>query len=238
MAENFEGVKKAEVEINEIKYGLDNRNQTARRNNLVVSTKWSDTDLTNPQDQITAFAVECLSADTQELHITDCYRLGKRSLQGVTGSPSVQHGRPILVKFTAYNDKMRFVAAAKRIKTLFFVFFDEPFFVNYLHRCISSPLSVSLGFTRCFLSFLMNRSLSTSQSPSPVYLSDDLTPDRKEIFNDGRRCKSQKLITDVWTTNGRIGGILFFSSLSVWNSFVKTLSPSVTQSDAPSSVTN
>jgi len=61
--------------------------------------------------------------------------------------------------------------------------------------------------------------VKTGKLPSPVYLSDDLTPDRKGIFNDGRRCKCQKLITDVWTTNGRIyvkqlnGGdsIIFFT---------------------------
>jgi len=193
-----QALAKTEVEINEIKYGLDTRDQTSRRNNLVVSTKWSDSDQTSPQDQITAFAIECLSADIQDLRIAECYRLGKRPL-GVTGSASVQHGRPILVKFTTYNDKMLFVSAARKVKT--------------------------------------------GKLPSPVYLSDDLTPDRKVIFNDGRRCKSQKLITDVWSSNGRIhvkqlnGAILSFSSLAVWNLFVKTLSLSDTQCDPCSSMT-
>ena len=93
--------------------------------------------------------------------------------------------RPILVKFSTYDEKLRFISAARRVKT--------------------------------------------GKLPSPVYLSDDLTPDRKLIFNAARRCKSLKLITDVWISNGRIcikqmsGQIMSYTSQSAWQSFTAKL---------------
>jgi len=48
------------------------------------------------------------------------------------------------------------------------------------------------------------RRVKSGKLTIPVYLNDDLTPRRSEMFRLGRNCKVKKLITDVWVSNGRI----------------------------------
>jgi len=63
----------------------------------------------------------------------------------------------------------------------------------------------------------------------PVYRNDDLTPQRREMFRLGRNCKTKKLITDVWVSNGRIiiktlnNEIVSFTTQSACYSFAESL---------------
>jgi len=57
------------MEIEQVKSSLDNGDQAARRNHLILTACWTDSAQTNPLEQVTSFAADGLSLDAQSLNM-------------------------------------------------------------------------------------------------------------------------------------------------------------------------
>ena len=77
----------------------------------------------------------------------------------------------------------------------------DRFLLNFLYTTINFVLVLQRGGSSEEGAARRARSGKLDQ---PVYLNDDLTPARKEIFQLGRHCKFLKLIIDIWIMTGRI----------------------------------
>jgi len=160
-------VNRVNAVLERIKIDLDAINQNAKLPNIVLTTRWPDSNnATEAVEQITYFAKDVLTLSLDSLGMASCFRMGRppsssgSSQHVATPASSGLHRRPILVKFNTIDHKLKFIEAARKARS--------------------------------------------GKLVSPVFLNDDLTPHRRDVFKLARELKQSKKLADTWILNGRI----------------------------------
>lgn len=163
-------------EIVKLTNKVDDLEQYTRRNSVRINAI-PETENENTSQLVTELA-KAMGVDLPKDAIDRSHRIGQKT----TGSSAAPRDRPIIVKFTSFQHKLALVTKRSELRKKT----GEDIF-PHLNWPLAAPASSPRASAR-----------------NNVYINDDLTAVRAQVFRKARQLKKENQIADTWTRDGFI----------------------------------